>query len=44
MPTKPDSVLEVRELEVHFALHNSGLARLFGRDTATVKAVDGVNL
>ena len=44
MPTKPDSVLDVSGLEVHFALHNSGLARLFGRQTATVKAVDGVNL
>ena len=44
MPTKPDSVLDVTDLEVHFALHTSGLARLFGRSAATVKAVDGVNL
>lgn len=44
MPTKPESVLDVTDLEVHFALHSSGLARLLGRETATVKAVDGVNL
>jgi peptide/nickel transport system ATP-binding protein len=44
LPTKPDSVLDVTDLEIHFALHSSGLARLFGRETATVKAVDGVNL
>lgn len=44
MQTKPDSVLDVSDLEVHFALHSSGLARLFGRESATVKAVDGVNL
>ncbi|MDQ7991350.1 MAG: ABC transporter ATP-binding protein, partial [Propionicimonas sp.] len=44
MPTKPESVLDVTDLEIHFALHSSGLARLFGRQTATVKAVDGVNL
>lgn len=44
MPTKPESVLDVTDLEVHFALHSSGLARLLGRESATVKAVDGVNL
>ncbi len=44
MPTKPESVLDVTDLEIHFALHSSGLARLFGRESATVKAVDGVNL
>ncbi|MCW5952643.1 MAG: ABC transporter ATP-binding protein [Propionibacteriaceae bacterium] len=44
MPTKPESVLDVTDLEVHFALHSSGLARLLGRETATVKAVDGVDL
>ena len=50
MPTKPDtstqreSVLDVRDLSVHFTLRGSTLARLVGRDTGTVKAVDGVNL
>lgn len=44
MPTKPESVLDVTDLEVHFSLHSSGLARLLGRETASVKAVDGVNL
>jgi len=44
LPTKPESILDVTDLEVHFALHSSGLARLFGRQSATVKAVDGVNL
>lgn len=51
MPTKPDTgpragsaVVEVTDLEVHFALRGGALARLLGRDTGTVKAVDGVNL
>lgn len=47
MPTKPDTgdpVLQVDDLKIHFALRGSGLARLLGRDTGTVKAVDGVNL
>lgn len=48
MPTKPelatDTVLQVDDLKIHFALRGSGLARLLGRDTGTVKAVDGVNI
>ncbi|MCA0295104.1 MAG: ABC transporter ATP-binding protein [Actinobacteria bacterium] len=48
MPTKPelalDPVLEVEDLKIHFALRGSGFARLLGRDTGTVRAVDGVNL
>ena len=50
MPTKPDTsnetkpLVEVRDLSVHFALRGGSLARLFGRDTGTIKAVDGINL
>ncbi len=48
MLTRPelatDPVLQVDDLKIHFALRGSGLARLVGRDTGTVKAVDGVNL
>lgn len=48
MPTKPETsretVIDVRNLSVHFDLRGSSLARLFGRDTGTVKAVDGVDL
>ncbi|MEZ0580521.1 ABC transporter ATP-binding protein [Nocardioides sp. MH1] len=55
MPTKPetstppsatgaDTIVDVRDLAVHFGLRGSTFARLFGRDAGTVKAVDGVNL
>lgn len=50
MPTKPDTVsgddaiVDVRQLSVHFDLQGGSLARLAGRDTGTVKAVDGVDL
>ena len=50
MPTKPDAqtdvgpLVEVRDLSVHFDLRGGTLSRLFGRDTGTIKAVDGVNL
>ena len=48
MPTKPepalDPVLQVEDLKIHFALRGSGFARLLGRDTGTVRAVDGINL
>ena len=51
MPTKPetqptgtDVLLELDRLEVHYRLRGGSLARLFGRDTGTVKAVDGVDL
>jgi peptide/nickel transport system ATP-binding protein len=36
--------VEVRDLSVHFELRGGLLSRLFGRDTGTIKAVDGVNL
>lgn len=50
MPTRPDvrasaqALIEVDALKVHFALQGSSLARLFGRDTGHVRAVDGVDL
>ncbi|GAB3262917.1 ABC transporter ATP-binding protein [Nocardioides dilutus] len=52
MPTKPesqtrtaaDAVVEAHDLEVHFALQGSALARLLGRRGRTVKAIDGVNV
>ena len=50
MSTKPDTssatppLVEVRDLSVYFELRGGTLSRLFGRDTGTIKAVDGVNL
>jgi peptide/nickel transport system ATP-binding protein len=54
LPTKPDTspqtasstnpLVEVRDLAVHFALRGGTLERLFGRDSGTIKAVDGVTL
>ncbi len=50
MSTKPDTpdrhspLVEVRDLSVYFELRGGTLARLFGRDTGTIKAVDGINL
>ena len=54
LPTKPDhevdrvasseTVVDIKDLSVHFDLQGSSFARLFGRDTGTVKAVDGINL
>lgn len=50
MPTRPElartgaAVLDVTDLEVHFQLRGGTLARLFGRDTGSVRAVDGVTL
>jgi len=50
LQTKPepdvarDTVIDIKDLSVHFALRGSSLARLFGRDVGTIKAVDGVNL
>ncbi len=55
MPTKPERpghaadatsrpLIEVDDLEVHFQLRGGSLARLLGRDTGTVRAVDGVSL
>jgi peptide/nickel transport system ATP-binding protein len=56
LPTKPDvltvaeradeeaPLLRLRDVEVHFQLRGSALARLIGTAGETVKAVDGVNL
>ncbi len=50
MSTKPETppatspLVEIRDLSVYFELRGGTLARLFGRDTGTIKAVDGVNL
>lgn len=49
MPTKPEApstgpVLELDDLAVHFDLRGGALARLLGRGSGTVKAVDGVDL
>jgi peptide/nickel transport system ATP-binding protein len=37
------TLIEVRDLEVHFALHGTFRARLTGRGGGSVKAVDGVS-
>jgi len=50
LSTKPDTrtdaghLVDVRDLSVHFELRGGTLARLFARDTGTIKAVDGINL
>ncbi|MCW2796659.1 ABC transporter ATP-binding protein [Nocardioides sp.] len=44
MPTKPEPVLDIRDLVVHFQLQGGALSRLLGLGVRTVKAVDGVNL
>ena len=47
MPTKPElltsPVLSVRDLQVHFALRTSAVARLLGSSSGVVRAVDGVS-
>ena len=37
------ALLEVRDVEVHFALRGGFVQRMLGRDTGSVKAVDGVS-
>src|SRR3954453_5681156 len=44
MASETSSLVEVSRLSVHFALRGGTLARLFGRDTGTIRAVDGVDL
>jgi oligopeptide/dipeptide ABC transporter ATP-binding protein len=49
LPTKPDTVVdaplvEITDLNVHFALRTNAIARLVGRSSGTVRAVDGVSL
>ena len=43
-PTATSPLVEVRDLSVYFELRGGTLARLFGRDTGMIKAVDGINL
>jgi oligopeptide/dipeptide ABC transporter ATP-binding protein len=44
-PTRTDDVLmELDHVAVHYQLRGGTFARLLGRDTGTVKAVDGVHL
>jgi oligopeptide/dipeptide ABC transporter ATP-binding protein len=43
-PTAGDAIIDIRDLSVHFSLGGSSLARLLGRETGTVRAVDGINL
>lgn len=56
MPTKPEPtaveepatggepLVSVKDLHVHFAIRANAFARMFGRSSGVVKAVDGVNL
>jgi peptide/nickel transport system ATP-binding protein len=50
LSTKPETpaatspLVEVRDLSVYFELRGGTLARLFGRDTGMIKAVDGISL
>ena len=37
-------MIDIEDLDVHYELRGGTLARLMGRDTGTVRAVDGVNL
>jgi oligopeptide/dipeptide ABC transporter ATP-binding protein len=43
LPTKPENLLTVDDLQVHFALRGGAFGRLFGADTGSVRAVDGVS-
>jgi len=48
MQTRPDVrgdvLMDVRELSVHYGLRGGSLARLLGRESGTVRAIDGVDL
>jgi oligopeptide/dipeptide ABC transporter ATP-binding protein len=51
LPTKPEPqvavarpLMDIDALEVHYQLRGGSLSRLLGRDTGTVRAVDGVSL
>jgi oligopeptide/dipeptide ABC transporter ATP-binding protein len=49
LPTKPETgtetpLVEINDLQVHFALRTNAVARLIGRSSGTVRAVDGVSL
>ena len=40
----PQTLIDVDGVNVHFQLRGGSLSRLLGRDTGSVKAVDGVSL
>ncbi len=42
--TATEPMIDIQNLSVHFRLGGSSVARLLGRDTGTVRAVDGVDL
>jgi peptide/nickel transport system ATP-binding protein len=54
LPTKPDPaaapapiappIVEITDLNVHYALRTNAVARLIGRSSGTVRAVDGVTV
>jgi oligopeptide/dipeptide ABC transporter ATP-binding protein len=54
LPTKPEPaaavastgtpIVEITDLNVHYALRTNAVARLLGRSSGTVRAVDGVSL
>jgi peptide/nickel transport system ATP-binding protein len=46
LPTKPDvdTFVEIDDLHVHYALRTNAVARLLGRSSGTVRAVDGVSV
>jgi peptide/nickel transport system ATP-binding protein len=44
LQTKPEPILDLRDVAVHFQLQGGALSRLLGMGARTVKAVDGVNL
>jgi peptide/nickel transport system ATP-binding protein len=43
-PAKSETMIDIEGLEVHYELRGGAFARLFGRDTGTVRAVDGVSI
>jgi len=43
-PVMTKTLIEVRDLEVHFALHGTVRSRITGRGGGSVKAVDGVSI
>jgi oligopeptide/dipeptide ABC transporter ATP-binding protein len=44
LPTKPEPLVSIRDLEVHYALRTNAVARLVGSSSGTVRAIDGVSL
>jgi oligopeptide/dipeptide ABC transporter ATP-binding protein len=50
LPTKPDlaadgaPIVEISDLNVHYALRTNAVSRLVGRSSGTVRAVDGVSI